>query len=77
MLFQVGGPSWAAGNLVDSKFSVSPPLLSTGHMAINANLLVPGNSVFYLRGTGGERVPATVVGFSSFPECDAISPMLT
>ena len=39
-------PGWAAGHLVDSKFSVSPPLLSTGHMAINADLLAPGSSVF-------------------------------
>ena len=61
----------------DSKFSVSPPLLSTGHMAINADLLAPGSSVFYLRGTTGERVPATVVGLSSFPECVAISLVMT
>ena len=31
-------------------------------MAINADLLAPGSSVFYLRGTTGERVPATIVG---------------
>ena len=35
-------PGWVAGHLVDSNFSVSPPLRSTGHMAINADLLVPG-----------------------------------
>ena len=29
---------------------------------MNADLLVPGSSVFYLRGTTGKRVPATVVG---------------
>ena len=52
---------------------VLPPLLSTGHMAMNADLLVPGSNVFYLRGTTGERVPATVVGLLSFPECVAIS----
>ena len=40
---------------------------------MNADLLAPGSSVFYLRGTTGERVPATVVGLSSFPECVAIS----
>jgi hypothetical protein len=32
---------------------------------------------FYLRGTTGECVPATVVGLSSFPECVAISPVMT
>ena len=52
---------------------VLPPLLSTGQMAMNADLLAPGSKVFYLRGTTGERVPATVVGLSSFPECVAIS----
>ena len=36
---------------------------------MNADLLVPGSSVCYLRGTTGECVPATVVGLSSFPEC--------
>ena len=46
-------------------------------MAINADLLAPGSSVFYLRGTTGERVPATVAGLSSFPECVAISPVMT
>ena len=30
------------------------------------------NNVFCLRGTIGERVPATVVGLLSFPECVAI-----
>ena len=45
---------------------VLPPLLSTGQMAMNADLLAPGSKVFYLRGTTGERVPATVVGLSSF-----------
>ena len=34
---------------------------------MNADLK-PGNDVFYLRGTTVERVPATVVGLSSFPE---------
>ena len=67
------GPKLGSRHLVDSKFSVSPPLLSTGHMAMNADLLAPGSSVFYLRGTTGERVPATVVGLSSFPECVAIN----
>ena len=42
-------------------------------MAMNADLLVPGSGVFYVRGTTGERVRATVVGLSSFPECVAIS----
>ena len=36
---------------------------------MNADLFAPSSSVFYLRGTIGERVPATVVGLSSFPEC--------
>ena len=40
---------------------------------MNADLLAPGSSVFYLRGTTGERVPATDVGLSSFLECIAIS----
>ena len=40
---------------------------------MNADLLAPGSSVFCLRGTTGEHVPATVVGLSSFPECVAIS----
>ena len=40
---------------------------------MNADLLAPGSSVFYLRGTAGERVLATVVGLSSFPECVAIN----
>ena len=52
---------------------VLPPLLSTGHMAMNVDLLAPGSNVFYLRGTTGEHVPATVVGLVSFPECVAIS----
>ena len=42
-------------------------------MAMNADLLAAGSNVFYLRGTTGEHVPATVVGLSSFPECVAIS----
>ena len=63
---QVG--RWAVGHLEDSKSSVSPPLLSTRHMAMNVDLLAPGSSVFYLRGTTRERVPAIVVGLSSFPE---------
>ena len=52
---------------------VLPPLLSTGHMAMNADLLAPSSNVFYLRGTTGECVPATVGGLSSFLECVAIS----
>jgi hypothetical protein len=34
---------------------------------MNADLLAPGSSVFYLRGTTGERVPATVVGLPFGP----------
>ena len=30
--------------------------LSTGHMAMNADLLAPSSSVFYLRGTIGARI---------------------
>ena len=67
------GPRLGSRHLVDSKFLVSPVLLSTGHMAMNADLLAPGSSVFYLRGTTGKCVPATVVGPSSFPESVAIS----
>ena len=44
-----------------------------GHMAMNADLLAPGGNVFYLRGTTGERVPATAVGLSTVPESVAIS----
>ena len=39
---------------------------------MNADLLVSRSSVFYLRGTPGEHVLATVVGLSSFLECVAI-----
>ena len=51
---------------------VFPPLDFIGHMAMNADFLKPGSNVFHQRGTTGERVPATVVGLSSFPECVAI-----
>ena len=40
---------------------------------MKSDLLAPRNNVFYLRGTTGEHLPATVVGLSSFPECVAIS----
>ena len=40
---------------------------------MNVDLLAPGSSVFYLRGTTGKVVPTTVVGLSSFPECVANS----
>ena len=40
---------------------------------MNVDLLAPGSTVFYLSGTTWERVPATIVGLSSFPECVAIS----
>ena len=40
---------------------------------MNADSLALGSHVFYPRGTTGERVPATVVGLLSFPECVAIS----
>ena len=39
---------------------------------MNANLLEPGSGVFYLRGATGERMSATIVGLSSFPECVAM-----
>ena len=48
-------PGRVAGHLVDSKFSV--PLLSKGHMAINADLLAPGRIVFYLRPQGAMCLP--------------------
>ena len=32
---------------------VLPPLLSTCHMALNAEFLAPGSTIFYLRGTTG------------------------
>ena len=44
---------------------------------MNADVLAPSSSVFFLRGTTGERVPATVVGLSSFLEYVAISPVMT
>ena len=72
----LGSKSGQQGTLCIQKYRcdyVLLPLLSTVHMAMNADLLVPGSNVFYLRGTTGERVPATVVGLSSFPECVAIS----
>ena len=40
---------------------------------MNTDLLAPGSSAFYLRGTIGECVPATVVGLLSFLERVAIS----
>ena len=43
------------------------------YLLLFADLLVPGTNVFYLRGTIGQRVLATVVGISSFPKCVAIS----
>ena len=52
---------------------VLPPLLSTGHMLMDVDLLVPGSNVFYLRGTTGEHVHATVVGLLSFPEWECVS----
>ena len=51
-------------------YYVLPPFYSTGHMAMNADLLKPGSDVFCLRGT--DRVPATVVGLLFFSECIAI-----
>ena len=65
----VGVEDWAAGHLVDLKMSVLPPVLSTGCMAMNADLLGPGSTDFYLRGTTRERVPTTVVGLSSAGVC--------
>ena len=53
--------------------SALPSLLSARHMVMNAGLLVPGNYVFYLRGTTGERVPAAVVGLSSLLQCVGIN----
>jgi len=40
---------------------------------MNADLLKPSSDVFYLRGTTGERVLATVAGLSAFAKCMAIS----
>ena len=37
----VGVQDWAVAHLVDSQMLVLPPLLSTGHMAMNADLLAP------------------------------------
>ena len=50
---------------------VLPPLLSTGHMAMNADLLAPGSTVFHLRGTTG--CACHCCGLLSFSECVAIS----
>ena len=47
-----------------------PLLYTTGHVAMNAELLKRGSDVFYLRGT--EHMLATVVGLLSFPNCIAI-----
>ena len=69
----VGVQDWVAGHLVTLKMSGLPPLLSAGHMAMNADLLAPSSSIFCLRGTTGEHVPATVMGLSFFPECVTIS----
>ena len=52
---------------------VLPPVLSTVHKAMNADLLAPGSNVFHLRSTTRERVAATVFGLSSLPECVTIS----
>ena len=49
---------------------ILPPLLS---MAMNADLLAHDSNIFYLSATTGERLPATVVGLLSLPECVAIS----
>ena len=40
---------------------------------MNADLLMPGKNVSYLRGTTRERVHATIVGLLSFVECVTIS----
>ena len=71
-----GCKSGQQGTLCIRKYQcdyVLPPLLSTGHMAMSADHLAPGSTVCHLRGTTGKRVPATVVGLLSFPECVAIS----
>ena len=77
----LGSKSGQQGTLFVRKYGcdyVLPPLLSTVHMAMNADLLAPdllapGSNVFYLRGTTGEFVLATVLGLSFFLECVAIS----
>ena len=40
---------------------------------MNAHFLAPGSNVFYLRGTIGGHIFATVAGLLSFPECVAIT----
>ena len=47
----VGVQDWAAGHFVHLKMSVLSPLLSKGLMAMNVDLLAPGGSALYLRGT--------------------------
>ena len=72
-LLCLGCKSGQQGTLCIRKYPcnyVLPPLLSKGHMAMNADLLAPGNTVFYLAPQG---VLATVVGRLSFLECVAIS----
>ena len=53
------------------KFPISMHFFRTDHMSMNSELLAPG-TVFYLRGTTNERVPATIVGSSSKADCVAI-----
>ena len=75
-LSMLGCKSGQQGTLCSQKYRceyVSPPLLSTRHMAMDVDLLAPGSSVVYLRGTMGRCVPATIVGLLSFPGCVAIS----
>ena len=71
----LGSKNWQQGTLCIRKSRcdyVLSPLSSTMN-AMNADLLAPGSNVFYLRGTTGGCVPATIVGLSSFLECVAIS----
>ena len=73
----LGSKSQQQGTLCIRKYRcdcVLPPLLSPVlNMAMDTDLLAPGNDIFYLGGTTGEHVHAIVVGLSSFPDCVTIS----
>ena len=53
-------------------FPISMYFFRTDHTSMSAQLLAPSTSVFYLRGTTNERVPATIMGSLSKVDCVAI-----
>ena len=46
--------------------------VSTAHISINSEQLVPCSGVFHLRGTTNEHLPTTIVDVSSTADCVAI-----